>query len=227
MAHRTILLVDDDRDMREALREQFDAHREFSLIEESTAQNGLETARAQGIDLLIMDIGLPDMDGREAVKILRQERFKPPIIMLTGHDGEKDTIAGLEAGANDYVAKPFKFAVLLARVRAQMRQHERSEDAVFSIGPYSFQPARKTLLRKDKSKVRLTEKETAILRYLYQAGREGVSRNALLRDVWGYSADVMTHTLETHIYRLRRKIEQNPERAQMLVTQAGCYKLLP
>ena len=128
----------------------------------------MRAAKAGQIDLVIMDIGLPDIDGREAVRILRKNGFKAPIIMLTGHDTNSDTILGLESGANDYVTKPFRFAVLLARIRAQLRQHETSEDAVFTIGPYTFRPRSKLLLNPMGNKVRLTEKETSILRYLYR-----------------------------------------------------------
>ena len=174
-----------------------------------------------------MDVGLPEMDGREAVKLMRKGGFKAPIIMLTGHDTESDTILGLEAGANDYVAKPFKFAVLLARIRAHLRQHEQTDDAVFSIGRYSFRPSAKLMVDEKGAKVRLTEKETAILKYLYRAGDKSVSRDVLLHEVWGYNSGVTTHTLETHIYRLRQKIERDPSNAELLVTEAGGYKLVP
>ena len=147
--------------------------------------------------------------------------------MLTGHDTDSDTILGLESGANDYVAKPFRFAVLLARIRAQLRQHEASEDAVFSVGPYSFRPGSKMLTGANSRKVRLTEKETAILRFLYRAGQLPVSRETLLQEVWGYNSGVTTHTLETHIYRLRQKIEKDAANPEILVTEAGGYKLVP
>src|SRR5437660_11220874 len=186
-----------------------------------------ETGRAGHVDLVIMDVGLTDVDGREAVRILRKNGFKAPIIMLTGHDTDSDTILGLESGANDYVTKPFRFAVLLARIRAQLRQHEASEDAVFTIGPYTFRPSSKLLVNERGSKVRLTEKETAILRYLYRSGQNPVSREVLLQEVWGYNSGVTTHTLETHIYRLRQKIEKDPANAALLVTEAGGYKLVP
>jgi DNA-binding response OmpR family regulator len=158
---------------------------------------------------------------------LRKNSFKAPIIMLTGHDTDSDTILGLEAGANDYVAKPFRFAVLLARIRAQLRQHEASEDAVFTIGPYSFQPSSKLLMGGKGNKVRLTEKETAILRFLFRAGQKAISREVLLQEVWGYNSGVTTHTLETHIYRLRQKIEKDAAMPEILVTEAGGYKLIP
>jgi len=224
---RRILIVDDDTELREALVEQLSIHEEFEAISADTGAKGVQAAKGGQIDLVIMDVGLPDIDGREAVRILRKNSFKAPIIMLTGHDTDSDTILGLEAGANDYVAKPFRFAVLLARIRAQLRQHEASEDAVFIIGPYSFQPSSKLLMGSKGNKVRLTEKETAILRFLYRAGQKSISREILLQEVWGYNSGVTTHTLETHIYRLRQKIEKDAAMPEILVTEAGGYKLVP
>src|SRR6201981_3635010 len=206
---RKILIVDDDSELREALVEQLALHVEFESIAVDKGTKGVQTAKAGQIDLVIMDVGLPDVDGREAVRILRKNGFKAPIIMLTGHNTDSDTILGLESGANDYVTKPFRFAVLLAPIRAQLRQHEASEDAVFTIGPYTFRPSSKILLNPKGSKVRLTEKETAILRYLYRAGQKPVSRETLLQEVWGYNSGVTTHTLETHVYRLRQKGEKD------------------
>ncbi len=227
MTARNILLIDDDDDLREALIEQLSLYEEFDISCESTAAKGIHAARNNHVDLLIVDVGLPDMDGREAVKLLRKGGFKAPIIMLTGHDTDSDTILGLEAGANDYVTKPFRFAVLLARIRAQLRTHEQSEDAVFSVGPYTFKPAQKMMLEEDGSKIRLTEKETAIVKYLYRAEQKIIGRDELLEQVWGYNSGVTTHTLETHIYRLRQKIEKDPSNARLLVTEGGGYKLIP
>lgn len=227
MSTKNILLVDDDDDLREALTEQLALYEEFTIFTESSATKGVTLARAEQIDLLVMDVGLPDMDGREAVKLLRKGGFKAPIIMLTGHDTDSDTILGLEAGANDYVTKPFRFAVLLARIRAQLRTHEQSEDAIFSVGHYTFRPSQKLLTEEDGNKVRLTEKETAIMKYLYRAEQKVISRDELLEQVWGYNSGVTTHTLETHIYRLRQKVEKDPSNARLLVTEGGGYKLLP
>lgn len=224
---RTVLIVDDDAELREALVEQLALHDEFDTVTAENGAKGVQTAKNDQVDLVLMDVGLPDIDGREAVRILRKGGFKAPIIMLTGHDTDSDTILGLESGANDYVVKPFRFAVLLARIRAQLRQHEASEDAVFTIGPYSFRPSSKLLLNPKGSKVRLTEKETAILRYLYRAGQKPVSRETLLQEVWGYNSGVTTHTLETHIYRLRQKVEKDAATPAILVTEAGGYKLVP
>src|SRR5213080_4963529 len=221
---RKILIVDDDPELRAALVEQLALHEEFESIAVDSGSKGVQAAKAGQIDLVIMDVGLPDVDGREAVRILRKNGFKAPIIMLTGHNTDSDTILGLESGANDYVTKPFKFAVLLARIRAQLRQHEQSEDAVFAIGHYSFKPASKMLIDERGSKIRLTEKETSILKYLYRAGEKVVTRDVLLQEVWGYNSGVTTHTLETHIYRLRQKIEKDPSHAELLVTEGGGYK---
>ena len=227
MPARRIMVVDDDDMLRDSLVEQLSLYEEFDVVAESSATKAVQRARQEPLDLVIMDVGLPDMDGREAVKILRKGAFKAPVIMLTGHDSDSDTILGLEAGANDYVTKPFRFAVLLARIRAQLRQHEQSEDAVFTIGRYSFRPSAKVLIDEKGQKVRLTEKETAILKFLYRAGQKVITRDVLLHEVWGYNSGVTTHTLETHIYRLRQKIERDPSKAEMLVTEAGGYKLVP
>jgi len=224
---RRILVVDDDEDLREPLREQLALHDEFDVVTEDTATKAISRCKAERCDLMILDVNLPDMDGREACKLLRKNGFKAPIIMLTGNVSDADTILGLDAGANDYVTKPFKFAVLLARIRAQLRQHEQSEDAVFTLGHYTFKPASKLLLDESGQKIRLTEKETSILKYLYRAGEKVVTREILLHEVWGYNAGVTTHTLETHIYRLRQKIERDPSNAEILVTETGGYKLVP
>ena len=222
---KKILMVDDEEDLREALADQLVMTDEFDVFEAGTGAEGLKRTKEALYDLIILDVGLPDMDGRELCRLMRKQGVKCPIVMLTGHVTDSDTILGLDAGANDYVSKPFKFPVLLARIRAQLRQHEQSEDAVFTIGPYTFKPAAKMLLDDDEKKIRLTEKETNILKFLYRANDAVVARDVLLHEVWGYNAGVTTHTLETHIYRLRQKIELDPSNARLLVTESGGYRL--
>ena len=222
---KKILMVDDDPDLREALADQLIMTEEFDVFEAEDGAGGLERAKEALYDLVILDVGLPDMDGRELCRLMRKQGVKCPIVMLTAQDTDADTIYGLDAGANDYVSKPFKFPVLLARLRAQLRQHEQSEDAVFSLGPYTFKPAAKMLITEDEKKIRLTEKETNILKFLYRASEGVVPRDTLLHEVWGYNAGVTTHTLETHIYRLRQKIEPDPSNARLLVTESGGYRL--
>ena len=223
---KKILLVDDDEDLREALSEQLVMTEDFDVFEADNGQSAMERAKEALYDLIILDVGLPDTDGRELCRLMRKQGVKAPILMLTGHDSDADTILGLDAGANDYVSKPFKFPVLLARIRAQLRQHEQSEDAVFALGPYTFKPSMKVLVREDDTKVRLTEKETNILKFLYRSSDGVVAREVLLHEVWGYNAGVTTHTLETHIYRLRQKIEPDPSNARLLVTESGGYRLV-
>lgn len=224
---RTLLLVDDDIDLSATLAEQLELTGEFSAILAETAGLGIEKAKSASPDLILLDIDLPDIDGREACKVMRTNGFAGPIIMLTGQDTDSDTVRGLDAGANDYVTKPFRFGVLLARVRAHLRSHDQTDVANLKIGPYEFKPATRTLLDTTGTKIRLTDKEAAILRYLYKAGTKAVPRDELLREVWGYNAAVTTHTLETHIYRLRQKIEPVGGRTDLLITESGGYRLAP
>ena len=213
---RQILLIDDDEILRDSLAEQLELTGEFATDCASTGDDGVARASDGDFELILLDVGLPDRDGREVCRQLRDAKVAAPIIMLTGATGD-----------NDYVTKPFKFNVLLARIRAQLRQHEQSEDAVFGIGPYTFKPSAKLLFDDERQgkKIRLTEKETAILKYLYRAEGAVVGRQTLLTEVWGYNAEVTTHTLETHIYRLRQKIERDPANAMILVTEPGGYRL--
>jgi DNA-binding response OmpR family regulator len=223
---KRLLLVDDDQALREMLGDQLALHEEFAITTADSAERALQCVQQNYYDVIILDIGLPDMDGRELCRLMRRDGVKAPIIMLTGADGDADTILGLDSGANDYVTKPFRLGVLLARIRAHIRQHERSDDAVFTIGPYSFQPSAKLLIDdRTARKIRLTDKETAILKYLYRAGNRVVSRSVLLDEVWGYNSGVTTHTLETHVYRLRQKIEPDRNQASLLLTEAGGYRL--
>ena len=227
MVSKRLLVIDDDSMLRQTLSEQLRIREEFETYEAATGEVALALLKELNFDIMLMDVGLPDIDGRELCRLIRRQGIKAPIIMLTARDGEADTILGLGAGANDYIAKPFKISILLARLRAHLRQHEQSDDAVFTIGPYQFRPSAKVLIAGDSRKIRLTEKETAILKYLYRAGNQMITRETLLNEVWGYNAAVTTHTLETHVYRLRQKIETDPSNADILVTVTGGYQLRP
>jgi DNA-binding response OmpR family regulator len=227
---RPVLIVDDDQMLRVMLAEQLAVDGEFSAHEAHTAAEAEAKVIAGDprFDAVILDVGLPDGDGRDLCSRLRRHGVKVPIIMLTGSDAEADVVRGLDSGANDYIAKPFRMAELLARLRAQLRIFENSEDAVFSIGPYTFRPSAKLLQDPARNRrIRLTEKEAAILKFLYRAGTKAVGRQVLLNEVWGYNAAVTTHTLETHIYRLRQKIEPDPANARLLLTEGGGYRLDP
>jgi|TARA_R110001583_G_scaffold96819_3_gene241408 DNA-binding response OmpR family regulator len=225
---KQVLVVEDDAALSQSLTEQLRLHEEFDCVVAHSGQEALEAVKNNYFDVILLDVGLPDIDGRDVCKLMRRAGVKSPVIMLTGANSDSDTILGLESGANDYVTKPFRLNVLLARIRAHIRQHEQSEDAVFVIGPYSFQPSAKILVETTtEKKIRLTEKETSILKFLFRAGDKPVSRETLLDEVWGYNAGVTTHTLETHVYRLRQKIEKDPSNAIILVTEPGGYKLVP
>lgn len=226
MTQRQILIVDDDPVFTEALIERFQAYDEFEISTAETASAGMRAARETQFALIVMDVGLPDMDGREAVKLLRKAAIRVPIIMLTGQDSDPDEILGLECGANDYVTKPCRFEVLLARIKAHLRQHDGSEHARFTLGPFTFEPGKKLLSTDSGRKVRLTELESRTLKLLHLHNPNAVSRDKMLTEIWGYNSSVQTHTLETHIYRLRQKIEHDPSDPQMLMTTNGGYRLL-
>ncbi len=223
-----VLLVEDDAALSQSLCEQLELHEEFAMSAVASGAEGLQAIKTADFDLIILDVGLPDMDGTAVCRLMRRSGFNSPIIMLTGADGEADTILGLDSGANDYVTKPFQLSVLLARIRAQLRQHERSEDAVFSVGPYTYRSGAKLLIDNESNeKIRLTEKESAILKFLCRSANMVISPGVLLSEVWGYNREIDTHTLQTHIYRLRQKIEHDPSNAELLVTEPGGYRLFP
>lgn len=223
---KRVLLVDDDSMLRSSLAEQLASAGAYSVAEAANCEEARARAGEGLFEFIILDVGLPDGDGRELCAWLRGSGVTAPIILLTAADTDQDTIEGLKSGANDYVAKPFRFAVLMARIHAHLRSHGQNEDAVYRIGPYTFRPSAKVLLDVNSKKIRLTEKETNILKFLYRSG-ETVPRETLLHEVWGYNPAVTTHTLETHIYRLRQKIEVSPGQARILVTESGGYRLMP
>jgi DNA-binding response OmpR family regulator len=223
---KRVLLVDDDQMLRSSLAEQLAAEGEFEPVEAGSCAEAREAAKTGLFEFMILDVGLPDGDGRKLAREFRESGVTCPIVMLTAADSDADTIEGLRSGANDYIAKPFRFAVLMARLHAHLRSHGQSEEAVYKIGPYTFRPSAKLLIDAKGKRVRLTEKETNILKFLYRSG-DTVPRDTLLHEVWGYNPAVTTHTLETHIYRLRQKIETSPGQAQLLVTESGGYRLMP
>lgn len=224
--NRNILIVEDDPEFRRTLVEQLRLHEEFEIGEADTGQAAIARAEQTNYNAILLDIGLPDMDGRDVCRVLRRKGIHSPVIMLTALDSDADAILGLDSGANDYVTKPFRIGVLLARIRTHIRQHEMSEDASFAVGPYTFRPALKLLERADGRKdINLSDKENAILKHLYRAGDTSVSCETLYSEIWGYSTSLMTHTLQTHIYRLRQKIETDPSRPAILLSENGGYRL--
>lgn len=224
---KTLLIVDDNDDLRTELADLLASGGEFTVHQAADGAAGVLAALESRPDLILLDVDLPDINGREVCRELRARQVACPVIMLTAADTETEMVGGLDAGANDYVTKPFKLAVLQARIRAQLRSHEHSEGAVFRLGPFEFRPAAKVLVDASGRKIRLTEKETSILKYLYRAGDKPVPREELLAEVWGYNAGVTTHTLETHVYRLRQKIENGSASGRLILTEGGGYRLAP
>jgi DNA-binding response OmpR family regulator len=222
---KKILLVVDDEDLRETLTEQLMLSEDFKVSEGTDGAQAIEKVNQQSFDLIILDVGLPATDGHELFRLIREHGVKSPMLVLTESDTDASKVLGINAGTNDYITKPFKFPVLLARIRAQLRQYEQSEDAILKLGPYMFNPAGKLLMTEAGNQIRLTEKETNILKFLYHTRERVIQRDTLLHEVWGYNAGVTTHTLETHIYRLRQKIETDPSNSSLLVTENGGYHL--
>jgi DNA-binding response OmpR family regulator len=222
---KRVLLVEDDAMLRASLAEQLSQESAYAVVEAGDCAAARLAAGDGLYEFMILDVGLPDGDGRGLCRELRAQGISCPILLLTAADTDADAIEGLKSGANDYVTKPFRFAVLMARVHAHLRSHGRSEEAMYRIGPYTFRPSAKLLLDAELKKIRLTEKETNILKFLYRSA-ETVPRETLLHEVWGYNPAVTTHTLETHIYRLRQKIERDPGEARILITESGGYRLI-
>ncbi len=227
-APRTVLIVEDDAAQGQILAEGLSLENAFAVTLAATLReaDALLAAPDAHFDAIILDLGMPDGDGHSYCTSLRRQGHEMPIIFATGSCDEADVVRGFEAGANDYVVKPVRLQELQARLEAQLRVFDNSESAVFTIGPYTFRPAARVLVDPTKNRrLRLTSKETAILKFLYHAGPQRVTRPVLLDKVWGYNSGVTSHTLETHIYRLRQKIEANTADCRLLVTVVGGYQL--
>jgi DNA-binding response OmpR family regulator len=223
-----ILLVNDDAALRTTLATALEAGGAFRVVEASTAADAMAMALSRDLrfDVILLDLAVPGADGCELCAGLRRSGARVPIVMLSTAVNEQDVVRGLDSGANDYVLRPFRVAELTARLRAQIRAYESSEDVVLTIGPYYFRPGARQLFDPvENRRIRLTDKEAGVLKFLYRAGNKPTGRQTLLREVWGYSAGASTHTVETHIYRLRRKIEVSPASARILVNEEGGYRL--
>jgi DNA-binding response OmpR family regulator len=227
IAARPILVVEADSAQGQILAESLSIGNEFTVsvaatLSEADVLLGAVDAR---FDAIIIDPDVPDGIGHSYLAKLRQQGHKMPIIVVTNSGDEADVVRVLNAGAVDYLMKPLRLNELMARLKAQLRMFDASEHATFMIGQCLFHPAAKLLTDRTGRRVRLTNKEVDILKFLYRAGTKVVTRAILLDKVWGYNSGTTTHTLETHIYRLRQKIEANPASCQMLVTDQGGYRL--
>jgi DNA-binding response OmpR family regulator len=220
-----ILLVNSDKDLSEALIYQLSLNGMYQIIE-SGENNIFTQINNNSFNIVIINSQPSKLNGHNVAKKLRTRGYKSPIIMLITHSDASNVDNNLSIGASEYIAKPFKYPALLKSVELQLRQFGKTEDTQHNIGSYVFKPNSKVLESKNKS-IRLTEKENDILKFLYQNLKTTVSREILLHEVWGYNSKVSTHTLETHIYRLRQKIEIDPANACFLITEPGGYRLKP
>jgi DNA-binding response OmpR family regulator len=220
-----LLIVDDDAYLRATLRQHL-AVEGFNDVFEVGIFADLDNALSYANpDLILLDIQMPDGNGIDICQRLRRNGFAKPIVMLTAKGAEGDIVLGLEAGANDYITKPLRLGELVVRIRTQLRQFRALDDARFEIANLSFVPANKMLheIGSDRTQA-LTEKEATILKFLYRAFPNDVTKEELLAEVWGFRNGVSTHTLETHIYRLRQKISRLTKKQLILTIEKG-YRL--
>ncbi len=221
-----LLIIDNDALLISLLEEQFKLHGEFQYSHATDSAAARELCAAHLFDLILVSADMPDAAGFTFCRESRAQDMCIPLIMLGASTQEAEMHEfAVRDMINAYMIKPFRFGALLASIRTQLRAHEKSEAADYKIGPYRFVHAQRLLLHDDGSKIRLTEKEAHIISYLHRAG-DAVGREQLLHEVWGYNASVTTHTLETHIYRLRRKIEADPTKAEILITAPEGYRLI-
>ena len=220
-----ILLVNSDRDLSEALIYQLSLNDNYQIIE--SGEDNVFTQINNSFNIVIINSQPSKLHGHNLTKKLRIGGFKNPIIMLITQSDASNVDNKLTIEANEYIIKPFKYPELLKSIELHLRQFQRTEDTQYNLGAYLFKPNSKILEADGNKSIRLTEKENDILKFLYQNLKTIVSRETLLHEVWGYNSKVTTHTLETHIYRLRQKIEIDPANACFLITETGGYRLKP
>ena len=221
-----ILIIEDDASLRDLIARKLILHEEFIPIEAATAQRGLELLKADLPDLIILDLGPPDSYGLDLLKVIRDQGVKCPIVILTAEPDEDILVKGLDLGANDFVIKPFSFPVLVARIRSLLRHYKMSSESIFVIGQYTIHLQKKLGIGLNRQKLFFTNKEIELLKHLHRASEKMVSSKELHKEIWGSLISFNTHTLESHIYRLRQKIEPNPKVFVHLITCDGGYKLI-
>jgi DNA-binding response OmpR family regulator len=224
-AHR-ILLVDDDQELAANLAEQLERTGDFAPVIAHSATDALAKTAKERFEAILLDLNLPDLDGRDLCRLLRRNGIRVPILMLTAAASDADAILSLNSGADDYVSKPFSFPVLAARLRAQLRKLASSDSASFAVGTLTFRAGARQLVARDGRRVGLTRMETEILKQLCRSRGQVVAREDLLRAIWGEEGLAKQHSLETHVYRLRQKIETESEAQRTLVTEGKGYRLL-
>jgi len=225
---RSILLVDDDVAARNRLARRLDSSGMFVTVCADRGEQALSWTDDRHFDAFVVEVALPDMDGRDLCRLLRRRGVCCPIVMTSRPRADADvhTVLSLDSGAIDHVVKPLRPEVLMARLRAHLRQYVRRDDATIHVGRFVFHVGMKRLVDVEQNRaVPLTASEAAILKRLYRSDSRFATRAELLAEVLGYSVEAQTHTVETHVYRLRRKLERDPSRPEVLVTVPGGYRL--
>jgi DNA-binding response OmpR family regulator len=217
-----ILVIEDEPEMQLMLRDNLQCEG-YDVVSAETGELGLEIGLDKRPNLILLDVILPQMSGYSVCQKLRSAGFTSPIVMITARGAEIDRITGLDFGADDYIAKPFSISELMARVRAQLRRFERSDDEPgrFMIGRrITVDTERRTVFR-DSEPIELSSRELDLLLYLIQHTGETISRDRLLRDVWGYPELPLTRTVDAFVARLRGKIEETPHQPRHIITAHG------
>ena len=231
MSHETTktasvaLVIDDEPQIRRLLRISLEANG-YRVFDAATGGDGIAQAAQRRPDVILLDLGLPDLEGMEVLKRLR-EWSRVPVIILSVRDGENDKVAALDAGADDHVTKPFNSAELLARLRAVLRHVQpQGADAIYRNGELEVDLSAR-VVRKRGQEIKLTPIEYSLLRLFVTHAGKVLTHHHLLTEVWGPKAVEQTHYLRVHIAHLRDKIENNPARPEMLITESGIgYRFL-
>jgi len=228
---KTILVIEDEKTILKGLMDNL-KEEGFEALGENLGKNGLETALREEIDLVLLDLMLPDMGGLDICKEIKKKKIMLPVIMLTAKSKESDKILGLELGADDYITKPFSINEVMARIRAVLRRvavhakakKEKLEKYEFSDVTLDFVKFEAT---KGKKKLRLSKREFEILEYMVKRKGEVITRNDLLDIVWGYESFPTTRTVDNFIARIRKQIENKPAKPKVILSIRGAgYKFV-
>lgn len=218
-----ILLVEDDVAIAQSLKEGLEDEA-YAVDVAHDGDEGHRTATADDYDVIILDVMLPEMNGYEVCRALRKDGNQTPILMLTARDAERDIVEGLDVGADDYLAKPFSFEVLLARLRALLRRPNEKLEEILRVGDLTLDPSLKKVTRANQE-ISLTAKEYAVLEYLMRNAGKVLSKEQIISHVWDFDADVLPNNVELFIMFLRRKIDK-PFDSKLIHTVSGFgYKL--
>lgn len=218
-----ILIVEDEHRIARALKDGLEQE-SYAVDIEFDGEDGYNAASGEEYDLLVLDVMLPGMDGYEIAKKLREQNIHTPILMLTAKDQPRDIVKGLDTGADDYLAKPFSFEVLLARIRALLRRPKESIGDLLQVEDLTLDTVSKEVIRADKT-VQLSSKEFALLEYMMRNQGRILSKNNIIAHVWDFDADILPNTVEVFIAYLRNKIDK-PFKNQLIHTVRGFgYKI--